>query len=104
LDLTNLVLAAFGVGLSLLVRVPAIDKWMQQPKFNDWRGYMMALFALLVVGALFGISCTPLHQFVPCTSESVWTLLWDWGVLFAGNQFTYMVMPPSTATVARKGA
>jgi hypothetical protein len=102
-DFTSLLLGAFGVGLSLLFRVPVIDKWFQNPRFNDWRGYMMAGFALLVVGALFGISCTPLHQFVPCTTESVWALLWDWGVLFAGNQFTYMTMPQSAATLARKG-
>jgi hypothetical protein len=102
--MSDLILVALGVGLSIIFRIPFMDAWFQQPKFNNWRGWMMAGFSLVVVAAMFGISCTPLFQFVPCNAESVWALARAWVILFAGNQLFNQIPPSTSAAVARKGA
>jgi hypothetical protein len=103
MSMSDLILVGVGVGLSILFRIPFLDNWYQQPKFNGWRGWMMAGFSLVVSAAMFGISCTPLFQFVPCNTETVWALARAWVVLFAGNQLFNLVPPSTPAALARKG-
>jgi hypothetical protein len=104
MDFKDLILIAVGIGLSIVFRIPFVDTWFQQTKFNNWRGWMMAGFSLVVAAVMFGISCTPLFQFVPCNTETVWSLARSWVVLFAGNQLFNLIPPSTPAALARKGA
>lgn len=97
----DLILVAVGIALQILFRVPALDTWYNLPKFDGWRGWMMAGFSLAVTSVMFGLSCTPLYVFVPCTTETVWQLLRDWGILFAGNQLMYLTLDSSPAKKLR---
>jgi hypothetical protein len=102
MDFKDLIMAAFGIGLQALFRVPQFDAWYNQTKFDGWRGWIMAGFAAVVTLVLFGISCTPLFQFVPCTQAAAWQLGRDFLILFTTNQLANLTFGTSTAKVARK--
>lgn len=98
----EVILGFFGIASQLVVRIPVVDNWYNQEKFNNWRGLMMAGFALGLTGVIFGVSCTPLFAVVPCTEGTAWQLARDFLVLFGTNQLVYLATPSTKALTARK--
>jgi hypothetical protein len=101
-ELMQLVLAGLGLFMSWLVgNVPVVVEWFYNID-KKWRGLVNAGLALGVAGAIFGLSCTGMFDFVKCTQADAFGLLKAWGLLFATNQLTYLALPESKLVTAIK--
>lgn len=92
---TELVLAAIGVVLSLLVSFcKPIAKWFYNIK-EDYRGLAMLGLGVISAGGVFGLSCLGLFNFVSCTATDAVELLRSIFILMVSNQLTYQLSPES---------
>ncbi len=96
-EVMQLILAGVGIGISLITTyVAPVANWYYNILDKKWRGLVMAGFSLFVTAIIFGLSCTGLFSFLPCTQDSIFELLKAWVILFATNQLTYLSTPTST--------
>jgi hypothetical protein len=101
-ELMQLILAGFGILMSAIVGyVPVVAEWFYKID-KKWRGLLNAGMALAVAGAIFGLSCSGLFDWVKCTQADALGLLKAWGILFATNQLAYLAFPESAKVTAIK--
>jgi len=89
----ELIVSIAGVVLSLLFSyVPGLQGWFKKLDGNSKRLVMLALMALVSLGA-FGLACLGRYDLVACTTDGGWQMLeyFVWAVI--ANQTAYLVTP-----------
>jgi hypothetical protein len=89
----DLILAGVGFVVSVLFTwVPVLGTWYYGIA-SKWRGLTMIGILLVVVGAIFGLSCSGLFSWVACTTASLGALVRAALIAIVTNQVTYQVTP-----------
>lgn len=94
-DIMGLIAAGVGIIVSLMTTyLPVVaQKFYALP--DGTRGFAMLGMNVVASLAIFGLSCTNLFSWVPCSTEGIMLLFKTLMIMVATNQLVYMVTPVS---------
>jgi hypothetical protein len=91
----ELILAGLGILLSIgFTYIPFIATWYYGID-SKFRGLVMLGFSVVVVGVIFGLSCTGMFNWVACSKAGIEDLGKGLLILLGTNQITYNMTPDS---------
>ena len=68
--------------------IPGLKDWFE-PLSSDLKRLVIIGFLAVVAAAIYGLSCTPILDYVACTSDGAWLMFEYWAAAAIANQVTY---------------